>query len=176
MFRRRSNLRHSDTSFVFFFSPIFRIYSSNRPVRFLNFWTLRVGAYSRLGAYYIFTIFSNCTMFIKKHQWNTRWENLISSHVKITCYLHMWKYRLCYGYIIYRAFHTKKLLKWNDLVIHWCLYLALKKYFTSEPANEWNIILQSKRNFVSPRGHVISSIYFATKQEMVITKPKDLTK
>ena len=37
-------------------------------------------------------------------------ENLISSHVKITCYLHMWKYRLCYGYIINRAFHTKKLL------------------------------------------------------------------
>ena len=25
--------------------------------------------------------------------------------------------------------------------------------------NEWNIRQQSKRNFVSPRGHVISSIY-----------------
>ena len=43
-------------------------------------------------------------------------ENLISSHVKITCYLHMWKYHRCYGYIINRAFHTKKLLKWNGLV------------------------------------------------------------
>ena len=33
-------------------------------------------------------------------------ENLISSHVKIMCYLHMWKYHCCYGYIINRAFHT----------------------------------------------------------------------
>ena len=49
-------------------------------------------------------------------------ENLISSHVKITCYLHMWKYHRCYGFIINRAFHTKKLLKWNGFVFHWCLY------------------------------------------------------
>ena len=36
----------------------------------------------------------------------------------------MWKYHLCYGsgYIINRAFHTKKILKWNGLVFHWCLY------------------------------------------------------
>ena len=36
-----------------------------------------------------------------------------SSYVKITCYLHMWKYQyhLCYGYIINRAFHTKKTIK-----------------------------------------------------------------
>ena len=27
------------------------IYSINRPGRLLNFWTLRVGAYSRLGSY-----------------------------------------------------------------------------------------------------------------------------
>ena len=38
-------------------------------------------------------------------------ENLISSHVKITCYLHTLKYFCCYGYIINLAFHTKKLLK-----------------------------------------------------------------
>ena len=49
-------------------------------------------------------------------------ENLVSSHVKITCYLHMWKYHHCYGYIINRAFYNKKLLKWNVLVVHWCLY------------------------------------------------------
>ena len=73
-------------------------------------------------------------------------ENLISSHVKITCYLHVWKYHRCYGYIINRAFHTQKLLKWNGLVFHWCLYnkynitwpislLVMKKYliaFTRE--------------------------------------------
>ena len=29
----------------------YRIYSINRPGRLLNFWTLRVDAYSRLGAY-----------------------------------------------------------------------------------------------------------------------------
>ena len=29
----------------------YRIYSINRPGRLLNFWALRVGAYSRLGAY-----------------------------------------------------------------------------------------------------------------------------
>ena len=40
-------------------------------------------------------------------------ENLISSHVK---------HHRCYGYIINRVFHTKKLLKWNGLVVHWCLY------------------------------------------------------
>ena len=33
-----------------FFSN-YRIYSINRPARLLNFWVLRVGAYSRLGAY-----------------------------------------------------------------------------------------------------------------------------
>ena len=36
-------------------------------------------------------------------------ENMISSHVKITCHFHMWKYHRCYGYIINRTFHRKKL-------------------------------------------------------------------
>ena len=49
-------------------------------------------------------------------------ENMISSHVKITCYLHMWKDHRCDGYIINRAFHRKKLFRWNGLVFHWCLY------------------------------------------------------
>ena len=77
-------------------------------------------------------------------------EILISSHVKITCYLHMWKYHRCYCYIINRAFHTKKLLKWNGLVVHWCFFHCC--------AHSWNIFQHSKRNFVSPRDHVISSI------------------
>ena len=42
----------------------YRIYSINRPERLLNFGTLRVGAYSRLGAYLIFTIFSKFSMLI----------------------------------------------------------------------------------------------------------------
>ena len=41
-----------------------RIYSINRPGHLLNIWTLRVGAYSRLGAYWNFTIFRKCSMFI----------------------------------------------------------------------------------------------------------------
>ena len=41
-----------------------------------------------------------------KYQVSFLCENLISSHVKITCYLHMGKYYLCCGYIINRAFHT----------------------------------------------------------------------
>ena len=44
-------------------------------------------------------------------------ENMISSQVKITCYLHLWKDRRYYGYIINRTFHTKKLLKWNGFFI-----------------------------------------------------------
>ena len=40
------------------------IYSINRPRGLLNFWTLRVGAYSRLGTYSIFTFFSKCSMLI----------------------------------------------------------------------------------------------------------------
>ena len=55
--------------FVSFLS--FRIYSINRPRRLLNFWILRVGSYSRLGAYQIFTIFSKCSMFIL--QQNNKW-------------------------------------------------------------------------------------------------------
>ena len=50
-------------------------------------------------------------------------KNLISSHVKITCYLHMWKYHCCYGYIINPAFHTKKMFKWNGLVFHRCFMI-----------------------------------------------------
>ena len=34
-----------------YLNAVYRIYSINRPGRLLNFWTLRVGAYSRLGAY-----------------------------------------------------------------------------------------------------------------------------
>ena len=50
--------------FFFFGFIAYRIYSINRPGRLLNFWTLRVGAYSRQGAYKTFTIFSKCSMFI----------------------------------------------------------------------------------------------------------------
>ena len=63
-----------------------------------------------------------------------------------TWHLHMWKYHRCYGYIINCAFHTKKLLKWNGLVVHWCSY------------NRTLHGCLEIQNFVSPHGHVISSI------------------
>ena len=90
-------------------------------------------------------------------------ENLISSHVKITCYFHMWKYHLCYGYIINRAVHIKKLSKWNGLVFHWCLYNkknitwplgdtkvlfpCWKNISRVSAANEWNIFSTLEEKF-----------------------------
>ena len=35
-------------------------------------------------------------------------ENMISSHEKITCYFHMWKYHRCDGYIINKKQQKKK--------------------------------------------------------------------
>ena len=54
----------------------------------------------------VFTFARVCTKqgLLYKHQWNTRRafaRNMISSHVK---------YHSCYGYIINRAFHSKKVL------------------------------------------------------------------
>ena len=40
----------------------------------------------------------------------------VSFHAK-TWYLHIWKYHHCYAFIINHPFHTKKLLKWNGLVV-----------------------------------------------------------
>ena len=122
------------------------------------------------------------------YQWNTRWntneipgelsrENMISSHIKISCYVHMWKYHCCYGYIINRTFRRIKLFQWNGLVFHWCLYNKINnrtvhghleiqnlsssvgKYFTSEHSERVKYFQHEKINFVSPCGHVISSIY-----------------
>ena len=104
-------------------------------------------------------------------------ENMISSHIKISCYVHMWKYQCCYGYIINGAFRRIKLFQWNGLVFHWCLYNKINnrtvhghleiQNLSSRVENislvrcphSWNIFQHSKINFVSPCGHVISSIY-----------------
>ena len=39
-------------------------------------------------------------------------ENMVSSHVKITCYLHTLKDHHCYGYIINHAFRSIIKLTW----------------------------------------------------------------
>ena len=84
---------------------------------------------------------------------------MISSHVKITCYLHMWKYHLCYSYIINRAFQTKNLFKCSGLVFHWCS--CWKNISLVRCAHSWNVFQHSKRNFLSPLGHVISFLYLS---------------
>ena len=79
--------------------------------------------------------------------------NQVSFRAK-TWYFHMWKYHRCYGYIINRAFHTKKLLKWNGLIFHWCLYN--KKNITWPLGDtkflfecwKWIFFQHEKRNFV----------------------------
>ena len=101
-------------------------------------------------------------------------ENLISSHVKITCYLCMWKYHPCYGFIINRAFWPKNDFSkrvWYFIVVYIVnrtLHCRLEiQDFSSHVeknislvhcAHSWNIFQHSKWNFVSPRGHVISFI------------------
>ena len=50
-------------------------------------------------------------------------ENMISSLVKRTCYLHKYKDHRYYNYIIIRALCSKKAVqKRNSLEFHWCLY------------------------------------------------------
>ena len=98
---------------------------------------------------------------------------MISSHVKITCYFHMWKYHRCYGYIINHAFRRIKLFQWmvwyfiGVYIINRTLHGRLEiRNFSSRVENislvrcthSWNIFQHSKRNFVSLHGHVISSI------------------
>ena len=43
-------------------------------------------------------------------------KNMISSHVKITSYFHMWKDHHCYGYMINHALHSQKYF--SEMVWH----------------------------------------------------------
>ena len=87
-------------------------------------------------------------------------ENMISSCMKITCYFHMWKVDHCLGemvwqfigvYIINRTLHGRLEIR----IFSSCV----EKYFTCSLHSLGNILQHSKRNFISPRGHVISSTY-----------------
>ena len=98
-------------------------------------------------------------------------ENMISSQAKIICYLHIWNdHRSAIGLYNKSRLSQKKLLKWNGFWYFIGVYIINRtlherfeiQYFSSRlmsAANEWNIIHHSKRNFISPRGHVISSIF-----------------
>ena len=75
----------------------------------------------------------------------------ISSHVKTTCYLHTWKDHRCYGYIINRAYLSEMVWYFIGVyIINRTLHglLEIRNFFSRV----------EKRNFLSPRGHVISSI------------------
>ena len=73
---------------------------------------------------------------------------------------HLWKDHLCYDYIINRAFHSKKLFKWNGLAfigfyiinstLHGCLEI-------------WNFSSRVEKNFMSERSKQVK--YFATREE-----------
>ena len=86
-------------------------------------------------------------------------ENMISSHMKITCYLQTWKDRCCYGYIINSIFRCQKYL--SEMVFHWCAYNKIIKHYMAALFLYWkifhllaNIFHHSKTNFVSTRGRV----------------------
>ena len=104
-------------------------------------------------------------------------KNMISSHEKITCDLHMWKDHCCYGYM-------KN--KWNGLVFHWCLctkknitwplgdtklLLSCWKIFHLFPSLTHEIFCNTqKRNFVSLCSYIISSIPTdMEKRSLVVT-------
>ena len=94
--------------------------------------------------------------------------------MKITCYLHMWKYHRCYGFIINCTFQTKNYLSkmvWHFIgvyiinrTLHGCLEVwnfsscVEKNISPIRCAHSWNVFQHSKRNLVSPCGHEISSI------------------
>ena len=102
----------------------------------------------------------------------------VNFHAK-TWYLHTWKWHVKRSLLLWlqnksHLSQQKKPLNemvWNCIgvyVINKTLHgrleiqnfsLTVKKYFTSEWANKWNIFQHSQRNFVSPCGHVISSIH-----------------
>ena len=90
-------------------------------------------------------------------------ENMISSHMKITCYFHMWKYHHCYGYIINRAFHRKKLFQRNGLVFHWCLYNKLIEHYMAAWRYKISLLLLQIFHSFAALTH---EIFFNTRREI----------
>ena len=127
---------------------------------FLFFWQ-KIALLSHVFFYTIFQVFCVVYFTFGKIFWatfsdislwsiQTPMKYQVTFHAK-TCYLHMWKYHRCYGYIINRAFHTKKLLKemvWYFIgvyvinrTLHGRLEIrnfssSVEKYFTSRERSE----------------------------------------
>ena len=88
-------------------------------------------------------------------------ENFISSHVKITCYLHTWRDHRRYGYIINRAFESKLIWHFTGVyIINRILHTRLWIWILSSLSLVRYRVDHSKIKFISTRGHVISSISF----------------
>ena len=85
---------------------------------------------------------------------------MISSNMKITCYFHMWKYHLCYGYMINRTFRRIKLFLWNGLVFHWCLY---NKQNITWPLGDTKFLFSCWKYFTRSLRSLVK--YFSTLEE-----------
>ena len=83
----------------------------------------------------------------------------------------MWKDHHYYGYIINRTFHGYwSEVVWNFIGVYIIMHymvawryeislLVLKNISLVHCTHSWDIIHNSKRNFISPHRHVISSFY-----------------
>ena len=90
-------------------------------------------------------------------------ENFISSHTKITCYLHMWRDHRRYGYIINHTFFAGVYNKQNitcPLVELNFIFLCSTRYLTRSLHSLVRYRVEHlKIKFISMRRHIISSIY-----------------
>ena len=83
-------------------------------------------------------------------------ENFISSHVKITCYLHTWRDLCHYGCIINRAFESKLIWYFTGVyiinrILHTCLWIRILSSHVQldislvRCAHSWDIELTTQR-------------------------------
>ena len=87
-------------------------------------------------------------------------ENFISSHVKITRYLHTWRDHHRYGYIINRTFERKLIWYFTGVYIIYkqnITYLLIDQNFIFSCSTRYLTSEHSKDKFLSTCGHVISS-------------------
>ena len=100
-------------------------------------------------------------------------ENFISSHVKITRYLHTWRDHHRYGYIINRTFERKLIWYFTGVyiinrILHTCLWIWIFIFLSSTRYLTHSLhslvryrVDHSKITFISTHGYVISSSYLA---------------
>ena len=74
-------------------------------------------------------------------------QNMISSHLKITCSFHMWKGHCCYGHMLNCTFH-KKVLKWNGLVTFGVYIIKLEHYIYNHLEIQMFHIFQQEKGLI----------------------------